>query len=273
MPLTLTWTASTTLPVEGGSLRPDVLTAGASDAARTPIRVGNATAELGDLFRVEGDGSDGALVLAGDLRSVRRIGRGMVSGSLTVRGDVGPGLGQGMHGGRVEVFGSAGDSAGMGIRGGLLHIHGAAGDNLGGSEPGARLGMREGVILTDGPVGRDAGLSMRRGLIAVRGECGDGLGRAMVAGSIFAFGSTGFGTGSGMKRGSIVLFGGGSPRIPPTFSASGRDRPTFLTIYLRRLREWGFGIPEGCLSGAPLARYNGDRAERGQGEILVALGA
>ena len=89
----------------------------------------------------------------------------------------------------------------------------------------------------------------------------------MVAGSLFAFGEVGASIGTGMKRGTIALFGSGSPRIGPGFAASGRDRPTFVTIYLRQLREWGFPVPEAAFAGT-LSRYNGDRAERGQGEIL-----
>ena len=74
-----------------------------------------------------------------------------------------------------------------------------------------------------------------------------------------------------MKRGTLALFGP-SPRLLPTFAASGRDRPPFLTVYLRKLREWGVPVPDPAFSG-PVLRYNGDRAERGQGEILLRDGA
>lgn len=269
MPLTLRWNGSTTLQVEGEALRPEAM-AGLSSAEimRVRMAVGNGSAELGELFAVEGDAGDGRVRLEGDLSHVRRIGRGMASGGIEVRGDVGPGLGSGMSGGAIVVEGRAGDSAGAAMRGGVIRIRGAAGDNLGGAEPGARLGMREGVILVEGTVGHGAGLAMRRGLIAVSDAAGDGLGRGMVAGSVFAFGPVGIGAGAGMKRGTIALFGPDPPRIGPTFAASGRDRPPFLTIYLKKLREWGFPVPEAAFAGL-VARYNGDRAERGQGEILV----
>lgn len=270
MPLTLRWKASARRPVEGELLRPDALSAlSADDVARRTIPVGNGSAEIGDLFAVEGSPEDGRLILEGDLRPVRRIGRGMATGLLEIRGNAGPGVGLGMRGGRIAVHGSAGDGAGLAMRGGTIRIHGPAGDNLGGAEPGERLGMRDGVILVDGPIGRDAGLAMRRGLIAVAAGAGDGLGRGMVAGSIFAFGAVGTGLGAGMKRGTLALFGPDPPRIPPTFAPSGRDRPPFLTIYLRKLREWGFPVPEAAFT-ASMNRYNGDRAERGQGEILAA---
>ncbi len=269
MPLILRWKDTSHLPVEGESLRPDAFgTLSMADVARQSLPVGNGSAEIGELFAIEGDTGDGQLVLEGDLRPIRRIGLGMTSGELTIHGDVGSGAGQGMLGGMLRVHGSVGDSAGAGMRGGRIHIRGSAGHNLGGSLPGARSGMREGVILVEGDVGHDAGLAMRRGLIAVSGSCGDGLGRAMIAGSIFAFGPIGTGSGSGMKRGTLALFGASPPRIGPTFAASGFDRPPFLTIYLRKLVEWGFPVPPSAFSGT-MSRYNGDRAEQGQGEILV----
>ncbi len=270
MPLTMRWKGSTSLPVEGESLRPDGF-AGLSSAevAVRHLLVGNAEAEIGDLFEVSGDCGDGTIILEGDLRHVNRIGRGMSGGSIAIRGSVGVGLGQGMLGGAVALDGLAGDSAGMGMRGGILRIRGSAGDNLGGCEPGARLGMRGGVILLDGDAGHDAGHVMRRGSIAVSGRCGDGLGRGLVAGSLFAFGAAGSSIGLGMKRGTIALFGSDPPQIGPGFAPSGRDRPTFVTIYLRRLRECGFPVAQVAFAGT-MTRYNGDRTERGQGEILVA---
>jgi formylmethanofuran dehydrogenase subunit C len=112
---------------------------------------------------------------------------------------------------------------------------------------------------------------MRRGLIAVRGGLGVGAGRWTIAGSLFAFGQVGPMVGMGMKRGTIALFGQADPPNPgllPTFAPSGRDRPPFLTIYLKQLVAWGFDVPAAVFSGT-VTRYNGDRADRGQGEILV----
>ncbi len=131
--------------------------------------------------------------------------------------------------------------------------------------------MRDGLILVEGDIGDDAGLAMRRGLIAVSGRSGDDLGRAMIAGSIFAFGPIGGRVGAGMRRGTIALFGVPDPADPgllPTFAASGRYRPPVLTVFLKRLSEWGFPVPAPAFSGT-FARYNGDLVEHGQGEILV----
>ncbi|HEX8201943.1 MAG TPA: formylmethanofuran dehydrogenase subunit C [Isosphaeraceae bacterium] len=270
MPLHLLWNDATTLPVEAEGLRPDALadrTPG--EVARLRLPVGNGTAELGELFRIEGDGAaDGRLVLEGDLRRVRRLGAGLASGTLLVRGDAGPHLGAGMTGGTIEVVGSAGAWAGAEMRGGLLRLRGRAGDHLGAALPGSRLGMRDGVILVDGPIGADAGRSMRRGLIAATGPCGAGLGRAMVAGSVFAFGPIGPRAGAGMKRGTLALFDVAPPELLPSFAPSGRYRPPFVTLYLRRLRAWDFPVPDAACAGA-FDRFNGDRVEGGQGEVLV----
>jgi formylmethanofuran dehydrogenase subunit C len=276
MPLTLRWRSATQLPVEAGGLLPEALAAHTSEAlARLPVPLGNTSAALGDLFSIEGDVQDGTIIFEGDLRPVRRIGRGLGSGAIIVRGDTGAELGAEMTGGTITVEGSAGDYVGAEMRGGLIRIRGSAGQSLGSAYPGSRLGMREGVILVEGAVGSGAGLSMRRGLIAVSGTAGDDLGHALIAGSIFVFGMIGRRAGAGMKRGTLALFGNGNAEDfepLPTFSPTGRFRPHFLTIYLRRLRQWGFPVPEAAFSN-PLERYNGDLLERGQGEILIAVGS
>jgi formylmethanofuran dehydrogenase subunit C len=275
MPLRLEWLGATCLPVAGESLSPARLAAlSPAERDRLPLLVGNRRVALAELFRIEGSSDDGQLVLEGDLRQVRRLGHAMSAGSVTIRGDVGAELGAELAGGTIDVTGSVGDWAGAALCGGLLRVRGNAGNNLGAAYPGSRTGMREGVILVDGNAGDDVGLAQRRGLIAISGAAGNGLGRAMIAGSIFAFGPVGGLAGTGMKRGTLALFGLAEPASPdrtllPTFCPSGRSRPPFVTLYLRRLREWGFPVPEAAFS-AMLDRYNGDLVVRGQGEILVA---
>ena len=152
-----------------------------------------------------------------------------------------------------------------------MTIHGDAGDFLGGAYPGARLGMRDGVILVQGNAADSVGLGMRRGLIAVSGMVGNTPGHGLIAGTIVVGGGTGMGVGTGMKRGSVLLLGGvGQQALLPSFYPSGLDRPPFLGIYLRQLREWGFGTGEVPLSGRFL-RYNGDLATGGQGEIWARV--
>ncbi len=269
MPLNLRWKDTTTLPVEAEGLSCERF-AGMStrDIALSYITCGNRTVELGELFDVEGDASDGDLHMEGNLRHLRGLGTRHASGRMTIRGDVGPGLAVGMRGGEIDLDGSAGVWAGAEMTGGLLRISGNAGDGLGAALPGSRVGMREGVILVAGDAGDDVGLAMRRGLIAIGGRAGATLGRAMVAGSIFAFGPVGDHAGLGMKRGTLALFSDAAPTLLPTFAPSGRYRPPFLTIYLKQLRAWNFAVPE-AVFGADIARYNGDQADHGQGEILV----
>ncbi|SIO65980.1 formylmethanofuran dehydrogenase, subunit C [Singulisphaera sp. GP187] len=272
MALNLRWRGTTRLTVEAEGLAPERLAVlSAVEIGRSKVSLGNSQVELGELFTIEGSAEDRHLTLEGDLRQVDRLGQGMSTGTLTIRGDVGAELGAEMTGGRIEVEGTVGDWAGAEMRGGVLRIRGGAGRSLGSAYPGSRLGMREGVILVEGTIGEDAGLAMRRGLIAVSGAAGDGLGRGLIAGSIFAFGSVGSYPGAGMKRGTLALFAGegaSERRLLPTFVPSGRSRPPFLTIYLRQLRQWGFPVPDSAFSG-PLERYNGDLAQRGQGEIWV----
>ncbi|WP_422925296.1 formylmethanofuran dehydrogenase subunit C [Singulisphaera sp. PoT] len=274
MPLTLRWRATTRLTIDATGLVPENLAGlSSSEISSLALPIGNGKAEIGELFVVEGDLADGHLVLEGDLQNVRRIGRKMASGTLTVKGDVGTEAGAEMTGGMLTIAGNVGHWAGAEMRGGLIRIKGNAGDYLGSAFPGSRLGMRDGVILVEGDAGVDVGHIMRRGMIAVGGRSGDGLGRGMVAGSIFTFGEVGRRLGAGMKRGTLALFGAGTKieeSLLPTFVPSGHLRPPFLNLYLKRLMEWGFPVPEATFSGR-LQRYNGDLVEGGQGEILAAI--
>ena len=89
--------------------------------------------------------------------------------------------------------------------------------------------------------------------------------------SAFAFGSSSRYAGAAMRRGTVGLFGTGPVDVLSTFAFSGRYRFPFLNVYFRQLAAWGFPVPS-RVSSAELGRYNGDRAEGGQGEILVASG-
>ncbi|MDR3621008.1 MAG: formylmethanofuran dehydrogenase subunit C [Paludisphaera borealis] len=274
MALTLRWRSSTTLPVDGSPLKPETFRERTSaDAARVALRVGNATAEVGDLFEIEGDAADGALVVEGDLTHVCRLGRGMATGSLKVRGDVGPQLGAEMAGGLLDLDGSCGDWAGAEMAGGVLRIRGYAGNSLGAAYPGSRRGMREGLILVGGSAGDDVGLLMRRGAIGVKGAVGAGLGRNMIAGTIYACGAVGAMPGAGMKRGSLVLSGLGDDAersLSPTFHFAVRLSVPILGVYASLFHGHGFVVPP-SVSSAEVDRYNGDLAVGGQGEILVAV--
>lgn len=272
MPLTLACTLATNLSIQGDLLRPDALRERSThEVARLAIGIGNSSVELGELFHLDGDPTDGHLIIEGDLANMHGLGRGMSGGRLEIRGDVGHRVGAEMTGGTIEVHGSTGDRAGVAMRGGLLRIRGSAGDLVGSAYPGDRTGMRDGMILVDGSVGQDTGLAMRRGTIAIAGSSGDGLGRDLVAGSIFAFGHVGRYVGAGMKRGTIALFGDQEPQLLPTFRYACRIRPPFLTIYLRELRAVGFPTPQASYFRV-FDRYNGDLLEGGHGEVMIPNG-
>ncbi|WP_337173471.1 formylmethanofuran dehydrogenase subunit C [Paludisphaera sp.] len=272
MSLTLRRRASIGIPVDGSPIKPETFRGRSpSEAARVPLRLGNATAELGELFDVSGDAGDDRLTVEGDLSDVAAIGRELASGTLVVRGDVGPRFAAGMSGGEVELHGSCGDWAGAEMSGGLLRIRGSAGDGLAAAFPGSRRGMREGIVLVEGDAGADVGLMMRRGLIAVRGSVGPLLGRGMIAGTIVACGAVGASPGVGMRRGTLVLAGlddDGSSLIPPTFARAGCFAFPFLRMYRDHLAGLGFELPR-AVSSARFERYNGDLAGGGQGEVLI----
>ena len=96
------------------------------------------------LFRVEGDASDGEVLLEGDCARVKCVGAEMKTGRLTIQGNVGMHLGAEMRGGEIRVHGNAGDWVGAEMRGGRIHVHGDAGHLVGAGYRGSRLGMRGG---------------------------------------------------------------------------------------------------------------------------------
>jgi formylmethanofuran dehydrogenase subunit C len=266
--LRLTYRGTTTVPVEAECLTPDHLAGkSAAEVAALPVQHGNAPAPLGEFFRVEGD-ADGDILIEGDCARVKWVGAGMTTGRITVRGNVGMHLGAEMRGGEIHAHGSAGDWVGAEMRGGRIHVRGSAGHMVGGAYRGSRRGMRGGAILVAGAAGNEIGGTMRRGLIAIGGQSGDFPGVSMIAGSILLFGAPGIRLGAGMKRGTIAVFGG-APAMLPSFRYACTYRPTFLAVYLRQLRAWGFPVRDEHLAAA-VHRHCGDLIELGKGEILVA---
>ena len=91
-----------TVPVEAESITPQAfLGKRVSDIEALPVLQGNATARLGDFFRVSGD-ADGVIRLAGDCSRVKYIGRGMTDGRIEIDGDAGMHLGAEMRGGEID---------------------------------------------------------------------------------------------------------------------------------------------------------------------------
>lgn len=218
------------------------------EIANLPVFHGGRPARLGDFFRVSGERS-AAVRIAGNLSRIEGIGAGMGSGEIVIDGDVGRDVGLAMAGGRIDV-------------------RGAAGDNAGGARPGAARGMSGGEIFIRGAAGADAGARMRRGVVVVTGDAGPGAGRGMIAGTVVVFGTTGASAGRFLKRGTIVALG--PIERPATYQYACTYRPPHVQLLLRYLRSrdgGGLSVTDRQISGR-YARYSGDLAELGQGEIL-----
>jgi len=265
--LRLTLRAVPPLPVEAECLRPDALVQlSAADVARLPLLVGNRVEPLGEFFDSNGDPSDGEVTIVGDCSRFKHVGTGMAGGRITVDGCVGMHAGARMRGGELIIDGDAGDWLGAEMIGGLLRVRGNAGDSAGSAYRAARRGMTGGTLIIHGDAGHELGATMRRGLIAVGGRVGDFAGVSMIAGTLLLCGDVGRRAGAGMKRGSIITFR--DVELPPTFAFDCEITPTFLPLFLRRLRQWDFTPPDVPLT---FRRHTGDRLALGKGEILTCL--
>jgi formylmethanofuran dehydrogenase subunit C len=223
---------------------------GAREIADLPVVHAGRVAKLGDFFRVRG-GRSSVVRIEGELPQVEAIGAGMAGGELTIDGSVGRDLGLAMSGGRIDVRGNAGD-------------------NLGGAPPGAARGMTGGEIIVRGNVGDETGARMRRGLVVVTGDGGRGTGIGMIAGTVVVFGKAGPDAGRFVKRGSIVALG--PIDRPGTFRYACTYRPPHVALLLRYLRGRAeVQVADRYVAGK-YARYSGDLAELGKGEILQWAG-
>lgn len=270
MPLELVSLASDTLPIEVQGVTPDRLRGHAlAEIERWPIRQGNRSLPLAELFRVSGDAADGVVQFSGPLGAVHGIGAGMREGQLYVAGSAGRHVGAEMQGGEIRVAGDVGDWLGAEMAGGRIVVTGSAGNLAGAAYRGSVRGMTGGTILVEGSVGHEAGHSLRRGLLAVAGDCGDFVGVNMLAGSLLVFGRPGRNLGAAMRRGTIALLGCAPAALLPTFRPACRYEPMFMRLLLAELRRQGFPPAE----GSPPSRFrlfHGDMVALGRGEVLIA---
>ena len=266
MSLTLKLRAVPEVPLETEVVRPDTLSGKSEkEIAALPLLYGNRRVDLGEFFSVSGQ-ANGELRVEGDLAKVKYIGAGMTGGRLIVEGDVGSHLGAVMTGGEIEVRGNGGDWVGPEMQGGRITIKGNAGHMLGSGYRGSQIGMVDGEIIVHGNAGNETGGTMRNGLIAIAGDCGDFAGVNMRAGTIVVLGKLGNRFGAGMKRGSIVTMH--EAELLPTFTYACTYRPTFLRLYLYRLRKFGLEIADSYFTG-PYKRWSGDAVELNRGEALI----
>ncbi len=235
---------------------------------RLPIQTTRAPLAVGDLFRLRGD-DPGNIVIEGGSARFDRVAEAMEEGTLLLDGAAGACAGRRMQSGRLDIRGDAGPFAGSAMRGGEIAIEGDAGDCLGGPLAGELAGMAGGVLLVRGRAAARAGDRLRRGLIVVEGDAGEAPGSRMIAGTLIVCGSCGPWPGTLMRRGTLVL---GEARAPmPSFAASGRPDPVFLRLLARAIAV--ASRPAARLLGRPLARFTGDNATLGRGEILLPAAA
>jgi len=266
--LTLALRETSRIPIEIEGITPDrLLSLSLDDVCQLPVRIGNRTVPLGELFAVVGDPADAIIHFRGNLECVKGIGADMASGRIVAE-QVGIHAGARMTGGTLELV-SAGNWLGAEMRGGRIVVSGNAGNSVGGAYLGSRLGMSGGEIIVLGYAGDEVGNRMRRGLIAVNGRCGAFAGASMIAGSLFALGGVGERAGAGMKRGTIVV---GTPdvELPRSFGFSCEYRPSFLGIYFRYLASFHLLSPLQNPSQV-LRCYRGDLLTGGRGEVFVPV--
>ncbi|RMF37722.1 MAG: formylmethanofuran dehydrogenase subunit C [Planctomycetota bacterium] len=254
------------VPLEAEVICPDVLCGlSMNEIAQQRVFHGKRACRLADFFEIEGAPSDSVMV-RGDLRKVRWIGRGMTRGSIEVQGDVGMHLGAYMRGGRIAVQGNAGDWVGAEMQGGVIVVSGDAGGQVGAAYRGSLRGMNRGTILIGGNTGLEIGMRMRRGTIVVGGMARDFAGLQMKGGTILLLGGAELRVGAWMQRGTIISL---KPIVMmPTFRPSGRSNPVFMNLLARELRPLGVDFPLLSTEGS-YARFAGDAAVPGKGEIFV----
>src|ERR1017187_5436910 len=104
MPLTLTYHAQTSVPVEIEGVVPDKLREKSlAEIERIEIFHGNRKLALAEMFGVTGDPADGRIDFEGNLAGVHFIGFGMSAGEIHVHGAAGRHIGGEMTGGRIVV--------------------------------------------------------------------------------------------------------------------------------------------------------------------------
>ncbi|MES9970935.1 MAG: formylmethanofuran dehydrogenase subunit C [Candidatus Thiodiazotropha sp.] len=238
----------------------------ADEIARIPLWLGNRKVDSGELFAIDGKGSEQILIQS-ECDCLDRIGANMTGGNIRIEGNAGAYLGCGMRSGVIQVSGNLGVGGGCAMSGGTLIIEGNAGDFLGGAITGERQGMRGGTIVLKGNAGHRAGDLMRRGTILIGGACGDYCGSRMVAGSVVVLGQCGFQTGMGMRRGTLILTQQPNS-MPATFNDNGRQDLNFLPLLTQSFKDHA---PFSKLRdrGSQVHRWLGDLSCDGKGEILI----
>jgi formylmethanofuran dehydrogenase subunit C len=254
------------LRVDGRLLSPATLDPLSADAVRRLVLPsGRDRIEVGEWFDVR-PGADDALRIEGDLSRFDALGAGLGAGALEVHGPVGDAAGLGMSGGRLTIHGSARDLTGCSMRGGWLEVDGDTADLAASALPGDMDGMSGGTLVVHGRAGARLADRMRRGTVVLHGDVGEFAAARMVAGTLALGGACGAHAGWGMRRGSLVC-AGMAPAVAATFAEVRSDAEVFWQLLARDLAR--FGPPFSDLPRRRVARFAGDLAVQGKGELLV----
>ena len=248
-----------TVPMDGSSLSPDVLSCKTAEEIRKlECWVGNRRRGLGDVFLISGDSGPNPeqtkIRILGKTARLRRVGWRMTAGEIEVEQDIGFCLGERMSGGKILIRGNADGWAGTRMQGGEIEILGNAGHYLGGAYWGTSMGMQEGTITVRGNAGSEAGCWMSGGLITISGHAKGFAGIHMQKGCLAVYGDSGFRPGAGMKGGTIVVLGE-VPSVLPSFAIEGKRKS--VKVGKERIE-------------ADFYLFTGDTTEHGDGRLFIS---
>jgi formylmethanofuran dehydrogenase subunit C len=275
--ITLSATTPPGFRVDASALLPASLAAMShAEIERIVLPAGNDTCRVGDLFdvsrREDAAGSaaphdDATLVIEHAAPWLDRVGARMTQGHLVVHGSTGDYSGFQMAGGVLDIDGNAGHGTACEMRGGRLTVHGHSGDFAAGAQAGNMEGMSGGTLTIHGNTGARLADRMRRGLVLVGGNAGDFAASRLVAGTIGIAGQLGAHYAYGMRRGTLLLTRR-PMQLPPTFTEGGRGFDVFWALLVRSLAGEIAPFSQWRTASLP-ARYTGDLAVDGRGEILL----
>ncbi|MFL9891084.1 formylmethanofuran dehydrogenase subunit C [Paraburkholderia sp. RL17-381-BIF-C] len=263
--------------VDASALQPASLAAmSVAQIERLALPAGNDRCIVGDIFDVSrheaatepaAPHAGAMLVIENAAPWLDRIGARMADGHIVVHGSTGDFSGFQMAGGTLQIHGDAGHFTACEMRGGRLTVTGHSGDFAAGALAGDMEGMTGGTLTIHGNAGARLADRMRRGLVLVGGNAGDFAASRLVAGTIGIAGQLGAHYAYGMRRGTLVL-AQRPTRLPPTFTGGGRGFDVFWALLVRSLADEIAPFSQWRTASLP-ARYTGDLAVDGRGEILV----
>ena len=261
------------IPIEADTITPTHFAGkGVREIGEIPIQCGNEVLGLKDFFDISGKSGpspdETEILVKGDLRKVKMIGKGMNGGQITVEGDTGMYLGAEMIAGRIHVKGSVGPWAAAEMEGGNIQIDGDAGDYLCAGYRGTTEGMKGGRVYVAGNVGREMAAHMRKGFIAVKGNVGPQSAIRMMGGTIIVVGDMAERVGVQATKGMIFCLGK-MDSLFPTYKFSGKSEREFVNYYLRYLKEHRPDfLSEDIGVSEKWVKYMGDFAEASPGEEI-----